>query len=387
MDRVGRSPTEDRHRRLRGRRLLRLAVLAIIATVPAWLFWLASISTVFTFSTIRVFALVAIALSTVIALLPSIQDLAGWFGRPVPEWSPSESSIVASFAAGGLVSILLNAGSTSEGLETFIAGAIALSMGAGLYNISRVASSPSPAAEKSRRAAEEAIRKAQRSADDQNGYSTPSVPVGSGTITEIAGDVIHIYAQAEVGRQDVAAGFRQYGDQNETYARLFLSAGVLLFAGSVVAALMLVSRLGDSAGTAAILARAAITLPGAAVFGVFVRESAARRRYAAWGGLIAIQAENIGAFVSDMPEQSREEIELEFAKSVFRGGDVALDQTASERNRSFLSGRPSRADQGNDKSAPAAEAVSALAKDVMDMAKTYAETVRELHSPTTSTEN
>jgi drug/metabolite transporter superfamily protein YnfA len=207
---------------------------------------------------------------------------------------------------------MLNGGEAVEGLETMFAVAIAVTAGAALVAVTQVSTSRSPAG----------IRESERAQAVVTGTSQEGIG------TRGTADEAHRAAQASLGRQGIAAGFRQYGDQNESASRIFLFAGVLFFGASVGAALWLVTRLDEQATVASILTRAAISVPGAVVFAVFVRESAARRRYAAWGGLIAIQAEHLGSFIADMTSaEAREELEMQFGRAVFRGGDVALERT------------------------------------------------------------
>jgi hypothetical protein len=334
--------------------LFRLVGSVVAVTVPAWAFYFFVDSQWFSDRLTGVFSIVVAVLTTIAALTPTVQSLERFSPKWV-RWMPSEAAIVAAAGCAAITSVLVNAGRATEGFETLFGVAISATAAAAFFGFIRVVTPPSPASVLGRATAEAALT--TRSTDDTNRVSESDRGFRG--------------AQAEIGRQDVAEGFRQYGDGNETSARFFLAIGVLVFGGSVAAALWLVDALGDAAGSAAILSRAAITIPGAAVFGVFVREAAARRRYAAWAGLIAIQAENLGAFTADMAADSRHELEMQFARAVFRGGDVALEQAVSSW----------RGKQPEDfSSVQAAEPMLPLNafSDLLGVVKTAAETVLTL---------
>ena len=346
-------------------RIRRLVVTAMLVTLPAWAFFLYvanfSDSSGFTDDDrAAVFAVVATLITSVVALIPTAQELAARAGRAEGSWTSVEAAVVALAGCGSSISVVLNGGRSTRGLETIIGVAIALTGAAGIYGFTRVASTPSPAGVTQRASAEALIRRQHAPSSISGGEQDQARKV--------------LEARAEIGRQDIAEGFRRYGDANEASARWFLLAGVVLFAGSVSAAVLLVGRLGEQASVAAILTRAAITLPGALVFGVFIREAAARRRYAAWGGLIAIQAEHLGAFTADMRPDDRNELEMQFARSVFRGGDVALEQGSEQRT---LLGKRSGATSNSSPGSPVDTPIKALA-EILTLATSAADLAKSV---------
>jgi hypothetical protein len=281
-------------------------------TIPAWAYFVYLNSFYEDSGRNRAFAIAATVLTAGIALVPVAQSFARRHNPPATEWTVVESALIALTGSGAIINIMVNGRDDVEGLETIFAIAITATTGAAIIALTQVYTRPSAAGVHERQSAEAVMKHARKL-------------LASGETADSADERA---AHASIGRQGIAAGFRQYGDANESSSRIFLFAGVLLFGGSVAAALWLVSRLGDEADVASILTRAAITVPGAVVFAVFVRESAARRRYAAWGGLIAIQAEHLGSFIADMSPEDKGELEMQFGRAVFRGGDVALERNS-----------------------------------------------------------
>jgi hypothetical protein len=104
---------------------------------------------------------------------------------------------------------------------------------------------------------------------------------------------------------------------------------------------------------------------------VFVLEYGVGRRYGLWGRLIAIQTENLGAFSADMERDDRRELEMQLARSIFKGGDVALD-SGHFLDRSRSGSRQEHADAAEGGLAIAEQAlnVARLAGDIAEMNST-----------------
>lgn len=281
---------------------IRGLVWSLVGTVPAWLFFLAVLSLRPRDypSLITGFAYLAIALTVGVSLQPTFRA----------EYSHTDAAVAGLVGAGALVSILGNTGFELVNTPTLIG--IFICVGVAFQQLARVGASagPSPSADKRLAEAKKTVE---------------TIPTDKSELQQ---------AHAEIGSQGIAEGFRLYGRENEIASRSLLLIAVVFLMGSTVAGVWLLDRLSPDASILASLARISISLTGAVAFGVFVREAASRRRYAAWGGLIAIQAQHIQEFVADLPQEQASKVKLEFAQAVFRGGDVALDQRAARQSPS-----------------------------------------------------
>lgn len=135
-------------------------------------------------------------------------------------------------------------------------------------------------------------------------------------------------ASAKVSRLHLTTSFNEFARRNDRVATALLVLGVLVLSISVGFAFYLLNDADTDASVVTVVTRLSISLPGAVLFAVLMRESAQRRRYGAWGRLTAIQAETLGPYTTGLPDELRHELLMEYGRAVFRGGDIALETGA-----------------------------------------------------------